>query len=88
MPEALLSIADVCRRVRLGKSAIYVRIKAGSFPRPLDLGTTVRWRESDIDAWIAALPTTSATSAGQRAAPRRAAGPRAADRPTPAQSRA
>lgn len=88
MGENLLTIAEVMRRVSLGRSTIYARIRLGTFPRALDLGSVVRWKASDIDAWIDALPTTSATSAGQPEDRRRAASPRAAGRPTPAQSRA
>lgn len=41
----------------LKKSAIYLRIKAGYFPRPVSLGTKhVAWRSDDIEAWIASRP--------------------------------
>jgi prophage regulatory protein len=40
-------------RTGLSRSSIYAGIKAGTFPRPIQLGAqSVGWLESDIDAWI------------------------------------
>jgi prophage regulatory protein len=37
----------------LKRSEIYERMKEGTFPRPVHLGTTaVGWVEEEIDAWI------------------------------------
>ncbi|MGP8474285.1 helix-turn-helix transcriptional regulator [Burkholderia sp. PR2] len=39
--------------VGLSKSEIYRRIQAGTFPKPIPLGTrAVGWLESDIQSWI------------------------------------
>lgn len=66
MSERLLPISEVCERVGLKRSTIYKRVAAGTFPRALELGPTcVRWRESEIRAWIDALPLTRAV--GQKA---------------------
>ncbi|ARL09212.1 helix-turn-helix transcriptional regulator [Burkholderia pseudomallei] len=55
-PPRLLRLADVSIRTRLSKSEIYRRIKAGTFPCSLKVGTrAVAWRESDIHNWIASL---------------------------------
>lgn len=35
------------------KTAIYDRIKDGTFPKPLKLGRMSGWLESDVQAWIA-----------------------------------
>lgn len=49
-----------------GKSTIYRWVKNQQFPAPLSLGgTSVGWRESDVQAWVASrqpvtLPTQSA----------------------------
>ena len=52
----LLSREEVKRRVSLSTATLYLRIKAGSFPRPVRLGENrVAWVESEIDAWINAL---------------------------------
>ena len=55
--ETLLSFAQVQARVGLSHSEIYRRVRAGTFPKPLKLGPRcVRWRSSEIDSWIDALP--------------------------------
>lgn len=54
-PRRLLPLAEVENRVGLRKTAIYDRIARGEFPRPVMLGTTARWVESEVEAWIAAL---------------------------------
>ncbi len=52
----LLRIGDVERMVGLGRSSIYRNMDAGKFPAPLALGTgAVRWRYSDIAAWVDGL---------------------------------
>lgn len=54
--ERLLRLSDVEEKTSLSRSTIYRRIQAGTFPAPLDLGPgAVRWRLSDVDAWIAGL---------------------------------
>ncbi len=38
-------------------ATIYRRVKAGTFPEPIRLGErTVRWLQSDLDAWLAECP--------------------------------
>lgn len=48
----LLRRAEVEKRTGLGKTTIYDRISAGTFPAQIQLGGTVAWLESDIEAWI------------------------------------
>lgn len=36
----------------MAKSTLYLRISAGKFPKPVHLGSSVRWVESEIDSWI------------------------------------
>jgi prophage regulatory protein len=56
--ERLLRLRDVKQKTGLGTSTIYRRIADGTFPAPRSLGpNTVRWLESEIDAWIRALPS-------------------------------
>ena len=50
----LLPLADVMDRVGLRKTAIYERIARHAFPPPVQLGTTVRWVESEVEDWIEA----------------------------------
>lgn len=48
----LITREAVLDRVGMGKSALYDRINAGTFPKPVSLGRLARWVESEIDAWI------------------------------------
>jgi prophage regulatory protein len=52
IPRRLLRRSEVQDRVGLGKSTLYSRISAGSFPKPVTLGSSVRWVESEVEAWI------------------------------------
>lgn len=53
MGDRLLKLADVMAKVGLGSTWIYKRMDTGEFPRPIKFGERcVRWRESDINAWI------------------------------------
>ena len=64
-----MSRAEVERRVSLKRSAIYAMMARGSFPRPFRLGPRcVRWRESEIAAWMASRPRSN----GDRDVSRRA----------------
>lgn len=58
MTDRLLRLRDVLFLTGLGKSTIYRKIANDTFPQPVSIGvSTVRWRESDIRAWITALTT-------------------------------
>lgn len=60
--ERLLRIDDVCFMIGLGRSTIYAKVKAGDFPGPVQLhGASVAWRETELDAWIAARPAVGVT---------------------------
>lgn len=51
----LLTFAQMSKRVGLGRSAVYQRIKEEAFPRPVSLGEhCVRWRSDEISDWIEA----------------------------------
>ncbi len=56
MTKRFLSKSEVRDRVKLSYTEIARRVKAGTFPMPIRLGThrTSRtvWLESEIDAWI------------------------------------
>jgi prophage regulatory protein len=56
--ERLLRLRDVKQKTGLGTSTIYRRMADGTFPIPRKLGpNTVRWLQSEIDAWIRSLPS-------------------------------
>ena len=51
--DRLLRLPEVMQRVGLKRTAIYDRMKAGSFPKSRKLGPRYTvWIESEIDAWI------------------------------------
>ena len=53
--DRLLKQSEVLAAVGLSRMAVYKLRKAGGFPEPvttLGLGA-LRWRESDVQAWIA-----------------------------------
>ncbi|UNK78236.1 AlpA family phage regulatory protein [Sphingopyxis granuli] len=53
-PERFLKLPEVCRRVGLGKSMVYLMIQQGRFPKPYKLAASAsRWSEREIVAWIA-----------------------------------
>lgn len=55
--DRLLRLRDVKTKTGLGSSTIYRYIQAGTFPAPVKIGGfTARWRESQVEAWIDALP--------------------------------
>lgn len=67
--ERLLRIGDVCFLTGLGRSTVYSTVKAGDFPRPVQLyGSTVAWRETEVNAWIAARPTVAPAALAKGAA--------------------
>ncbi|WP_313217962.1 AlpA family phage regulatory protein [Stenotrophomonas sp.] len=51
-PRRLLRRSEVQDRVGLSKSTLYSRISVGSLPKPVTLGSSVRWVESEVEAWI------------------------------------
>lgn len=88
--ERLLRIDDVCFMTGLGRSTIYAKVKAGDFPSAVQLhGTSVAWRETEVDAWIAARPAVGATPPAPVAPPAKPVKPgRAARAPRPARAQA
>ena len=56
-PEVrLLSKPEVMDRVGVTYPTIWSWMRAGTFPRSRVLGGKTAWIESEVDAWIAALP--------------------------------
>ena len=52
-PLAILRRPEVEARTGLGCSTIYDGIKAGTFPKPIKLGSASAWPEHEVDSWIA-----------------------------------
>ena len=52
--DRLLKQNEVLIAVGLSRMAVYKLRKQGQFPAPVVLGVgALRWRESDVQAWIA-----------------------------------
>ena len=55
--DRLLRLQEVKNRTTYSRSTIYRKMQEGTFPRPLKMGDrAVRWRESEIEVWLAARP--------------------------------
>jgi len=51
--DSFVRLAAVISRTGLGRSTIYRRISAGTFPRPVPISDQlVAWYESDINTWV------------------------------------
>lgn len=51
-PVRFLTLPETLQRVRLGKTALYAKIGAGSFPMPVRIGTKSMFLEHEVDAWM------------------------------------
>lgn len=49
----LIGVRDVATITSLAPRTIWRYRDAGYLPPPIKIGTAVRWRRSDIEAWIA-----------------------------------
>ena len=71
MPEIdyFINAREVCKQVGLSRISIYRRMNEGRFPPGRKLsGNVVRWRQSEISAWMAEQPFNDVTQkAGCRA---------------------
>lgn len=57
-PLRLLRRDEVERRCGIRRSTVYRLMQEEDFPAPVRIGPrAVRWRESDIDAWIRSRPS-------------------------------
>ena len=55
--DRLLRLSEVLARCGLSRSTLYRQMGDGAFPWPLRVGVrAVRWRESEIDSWLASRP--------------------------------
>ncbi|MEQ1600387.1 MAG: AlpA family phage regulatory protein [Methylophilaceae bacterium] len=57
--DFLLPRKTVEQQSGMSRASIYRKIKAGIFPRPVDIGGSVRWKQSDITAWLQSLSKTA-----------------------------
>lgn len=50
--DSLLTVADLARLLRLDERTVRRRRRDGSIPAAIDIGGSLRWRRSEIDAWL------------------------------------
>jgi len=61
---SLMTVNEVAKRLRCSARTVYRLCDAGRMPRPLRIGTLVRWHEPVIEAWITDGCPVSATKPG------------------------
>lgn len=55
---ALIDFKQLSQKVCMGRSRIYALIASGNFPPPVKIGTSSRWINPEIEAYIAKLAAT------------------------------
>ena len=62
--DTLLNVAELAQVLGITPKAVYCRLHEGrqSVPTPLLIpgSSHLRWRQSDVEAWLAALPARAA----------------------------
>ncbi len=57
MTAPILRPPEVLIRTGLSRTTIWRRVRAGTFPAPIELGeNSIGWPESEITAWLANRP--------------------------------
>lgn len=51
-PQALLAVNQLAELLGCSPRHCYRMADAGKLPRPIKLGSLVRWRADEIDAWV------------------------------------
>lgn len=51
-PERLITFDEVQSRTGFRKSFIYSQIQKGEFPAPVKIGSSSRWKDSEISDWV------------------------------------
>lgn len=50
----LLDVEEVAAMLDISMRSVWRRVSEGLMPKPIRLGTSVRWRRSEIEDWVAA----------------------------------
>ncbi len=53
VPEQLLNVREMATRLGVSTRQVWKLASSGRLPAPIRLGRSVRWRESDLDRFIA-----------------------------------
>lgn len=52
MSTYLMDLKQVCHAVGFKKTTLYKWMKTGEFPKPINIGRSVRWVSGEVEAWI------------------------------------
>ena len=63
-PDRLLPIGQVVNLTGFCRSFIYGKVAGGSFPPPVKIGRSSRWRQSQIAKWISEQGAPAAKGGG------------------------
>ena len=50
--DQLIDMAFITSLLQMTDKWIYKLIKDGSFPKPIKLGRSSRWRKSEVESWL------------------------------------
>jgi len=53
--KPLMSVNEVCSLLQVSKTSVYCMVKKSLLPRPLKVGGSARWIESEVTDAIAAM---------------------------------
>ncbi|HUS38426.1 MAG TPA: AlpA family phage regulatory protein [Pirellulales bacterium] len=51
----LLAVHDVSRLTSLSVRSVWKAVSAGTFPRPVKVGRSTRWKYVDVQRWVEEL---------------------------------
>jgi prophage regulatory protein len=52
--EKLYRVKDLLTQIRMSRSSIWAGVKAGTFPKPIRIGSrSVAWTQQQLDDWLA-----------------------------------
>jgi prophage regulatory protein len=54
--DILLTKHEILQVTKLSYPTVWRLMQSGDFPRSLNVGGRVRWRSSEVQAWLRALP--------------------------------
>lgn len=61
-PEALLTLADICAWWRIDRTTLHRWRSAADFPKPIVIGSSMRWERAELQTYLAARRAASAVA--------------------------
>jgi len=65
-PPVMLDVQSVARLLSCSPRHIYRLVDAGKMPRPVKLGSLIRWHRSNVENWLTSGCLPVRTSTGRR----------------------